>query len=174
MDNFKEKINDMWWATKAPFKTFGRGVKNLWTWRKIIWNDRQWDYAFFYDILYKKLEVMEEYFSTEENCWSVNHLKYAEDIKKTRLALKRLIDDDYSPYREMDKKWGEIEMWTTPTDREDLVECNIRRVKECNLADMEKCGKDTIKTVHAEEALRKQDLEYVFSRLSKHIRSWWD
>ena len=169
-----EKITEVWWDYTRPIRTFWYGIENLWSWKGVIWNDRQWDNGYFYDILYKKLTLMEEYYMDADSCWSANHLKYAEDIKKTRLALKRLIDDDYSPYKEMDKKWGEIEMWTTPTNREDLVECNIKREKECNLEDMEKCSKDTIKTVRAEEALKTQDLEYVFSMLRKHIRTWWD
>jgi hypothetical protein len=48
----KEWFNDLWddmmyWKTHyitSPLRGFTKGVSNLWRWRKIVWEDRWWDY----------------------------------------------------------------------------------------------------------------------------------
>ena len=39
------------------------GLSNFWKWRKVIYNDRDWDHYFIYEILKTKLENMSDHFS---------------------------------------------------------------------------------------------------------------
>jgi len=74
-------------------RQFKQGVKNLITWFPVIWQDKQWDYGYFYPILQKKLELMEKFFRTRS--YSVDGDKQADKIKYAILLLNRLIEDDY-------------------------------------------------------------------------------
>jgi hypothetical protein len=44
------------------FKEVIAGIKNLWKWRKVIYNDRDWDHWYIYEILKTKLQHQSEHF----------------------------------------------------------------------------------------------------------------
>jgi hypothetical protein len=69
------------------------GIKNLFVWFKIIWNDRWWDHYFFFIILHKKLSIMEKNFrkNGSHSCAEQD----ADKIKKCVLVIERLIKDNY-------------------------------------------------------------------------------
>ncbi|AZU99005.1 hypothetical protein pW2_229 [Bacillus phage pW2] len=77
-----------------------RTLRNLKNWLPIIVKDEQWDYGFFYDMLYKKLELKEEFFRSD-NPSSTDALESADQIKEVKDALKRLIDEDYITFAEL-------------------------------------------------------------------------
>ena len=83
-----------WWRTQ--WYNFNIGVKNIWSWLPVIYQDRWWDHSFLYPILRKKLSLMEEGFRKHGH--SVNSEKDADNIKKCVLLLDRLINDDYIDY----------------------------------------------------------------------------
>jgi hypothetical protein len=60
----------------SRINNFTTGLRNLWKWKKIIWQDRDWDYFFTYQILKKKLEFQRDHF--EQNGW---HDKSDNDVK---------------------------------------------------------------------------------------------
>jgi hypothetical protein len=83
------------------------GISNLWKWRKVIWNDRDWDWVYLSKIIIFKLEKMEA--STKH--WTVHRAE--RDAKEMRIvaeilrkinsgdieysALRAFVgDDDYS------------------------------------------------------------------------------
>jgi hypothetical protein len=76
-------------------RTTVRGIKNCLTWFYIIWNDRQWDYGFFFILLEKKLALMEKHWTSTSLCNYVGEATDLENIRKAREACKRLIKDDY-------------------------------------------------------------------------------
>ena len=69
------------------------GIKNLWKWRKVIWNDRDWDYGFLFKIMHAKLSFMQKEFETTNIC--VGQDKDAAQIKQTVELLYKLIADEY-------------------------------------------------------------------------------
>jgi len=152
-----------------------QGIINLYVWFPIIWNDRQWDQVWFYEMMYKKLDLMEKFYRSGKS-WKLHSNRTADEIMKTRLALKRLIDDDYSAWKRHEEKWGELELWTTPDTegRKHLVECNLNRTKVCNTESYEKERKESMRCYEHEEYLKLQDLEYVTQMIKKHVRGWWD
>jgi hypothetical protein len=58
--NFQESLEYFFWRIKEYFTDFWysskNGIRNYWTWRKIIWKDRWWDYSFFHNLLKFKLQ----------------------------------------------------------------------------------------------------------------------
>jgi len=64
--NIKEDVlfNIEWYYDhyiKQPYRTFETGIKNLWLWKRIIWNDRWWDYSFLDTIILFKLKDMSKH-----------------------------------------------------------------------------------------------------------------
>ena len=83
-----------------------QGFKNIWVWKKVIWNDRDWDWLFLIIILQFKLENMAKYQKTQG--MSVDHDKIAEQLHRTALACKRLMVEEYDkpdPIFLKDNKW---------------------------------------------------------------------
>lgn len=68
------------------------GIQNLIAYFPVIWKDRDWDGNYLLELLEKKLSRMEHSIG---NGPFVNSKKDGINIKKTRLAVKRLIDDNY-------------------------------------------------------------------------------
>lgn len=75
------------------FRNIDYGIMNLWQWKKVIWNDRLYDYEFLLIIMKKKLELMENHFRYDGHL--VDHVKDANNMKKLILTLDRLIKDEY-------------------------------------------------------------------------------
>lgn len=74
-------------------KNIIRGIKNIWKWLPIIWQDRDWDYGFMLKILVFKLENMEWFMRNKGMC--VPAVDIADEIKETLIIGKRLLDDNY-------------------------------------------------------------------------------
>jgi hypothetical protein len=68
----------------GPWKNFVNGIHNFKKYRKLIWNDRWWDYYFFMKMLRFKLKDMEEN-------WGKN-THYVGD-QNDKDILKKVIDD---------------------------------------------------------------------------------
>ena len=145
------------------------GIKNLVNWFPIIWNDRQWDHSFFYEIMRFKLNKMEKYL--RHNGHHIGSEKSANKIKVCVMLLNRLMEDNYHDliFRPHDKKWGESKMYVKD---DGYVEIDYPNVK----TDEDKVNqkKDFRNRMSGVEYLNKQDLDYLFSILNKHIRNWWD
>ena len=56
---------------------------NLWRWFPIIWNDRDWDHYFIFEVLKFKLKNMSDSF--EQNDW---HKECKTDVKKMHTCIK--------------------------------------------------------------------------------------
>ena len=92
-DSWKEKIEDFFKNTFVyPLKSFLKGIDNLIKWRKIIWQDRWWDYYFLLEILQFKLKDMEENWG--KNTHYVNDYKDKEIIKSLLEDLTWMLDNE--------------------------------------------------------------------------------
>lgn len=70
------------------------GLINLWNWRSIIWNDRDWDYYYLLVLLEYKLNNMSELFKNYGN--AVDSKVLAKKLKICSELVKRIKDDNYS------------------------------------------------------------------------------
>jgi hypothetical protein len=71
---------------KYRINKFITGIKNLWKWKKVIYQDRDWDYWFIYQILKTKLKFQEEHI--RKYGYHENSEKYADQIKKVILQIE--------------------------------------------------------------------------------------
>jgi hypothetical protein len=88
-----EKIVDLLRDTKY-------GLTNFWKWRKVIWNDRDWDWAYLYQAIEFKLLEMAKLHRKYGIC--VNAEEMAADMEKAARLLRRIYEDDYYP----DEEWN--------------------------------------------------------------------
>ena len=72
---------------KDFFRNIKHGLKNLYVWFPIIWNDRQWDFQSMLEILDKKLELM-----VNSNYCEDERYKY---LKIAHKLSKKVKNDEY-------------------------------------------------------------------------------
>lgn len=83
-----------------------RQIRNLIRWAPIIWNDRDWDYYFIYEILKQKLKHTEQYISKYGS-----HVNADIDAENIRTAIE-MIEKVQHEYH-VDKYLSEAKEWTT-------------------------------------------------------------
>jgi hypothetical protein len=127
-------------------------------WLPTIWNDRDYDYVYFFRLLEFKLTRM------KKDAELINDPQ----SEKIEYALKLLRRINSNPYYEIafmfeEDRWGKalyvngnryMEKAITDED-ERLARIDFR--KRCDRADY----------------LEDQDIEFLFKYLTKHIRCWW-
>lgn len=110
----------------------------------------------------------------EEDKLHMDHNRYANQIKKCRLLLQRVIKDDYSPMIEHYRKWGHSRYYQVPTDSSkewfSFVEFNDM-VK--SLKDKEAKDKEFKECILKDEYLKKQDMELFCKLFMKYYQGWW-
>lgn len=160
-----------------PFYDLGYGICNLWSYFHIIWNDRNWDSHYWLVLNEKKLGRMENMIRNH-GC----HLyaeKDADNIRKTRLAIKRIIDDDYheNAFKNHDKKWGESHFRFEPVDDDKCKGCSklfIDRDNANTEEEIEQQEREYLRLIKKPDYLKVQDLEYVTMMINKYLFHWWD
>ena len=83
-----ERIFIGWWWYGLKY-----GISNLISYFTLIWCDRDWDYHFWLKMNYKKLDRMEHLIRVHGS--HLYHERDADNIRKAKLALKRVLDDNY-------------------------------------------------------------------------------
>ena len=144
------------------FRNTKRGIHNLIKWRKIIWNDRNWDHYYIYSIWYKKFDNMEKFFNSDK-AWTAKSEGIAGQIHEVKLLCEKLMKDDYleealKPYEE---KYGDVELFKI-IDNE--LEYNV---DEETVSAHWKCGKLADKN-------REEDKNRMFDLLKLNIENFWD
>lgn len=154
------------------FSDIIEGIKNLWKWLPIVWKDRNWDQYYLYELLHFKLQNMERLHRNYS--YSLYADRTADQLKVCKLLLDRLIKDEYyeNTFRNHDKKWGRPKIRYEPVgDRYKKLVMYRKNVTEEN---EEQERKEFLRLCEHEHMLRKQDIEYLFKLMTKHIGRWWD
>ena len=152
---------------------FPAGLKNLYLWRKVIWQDRNWDHRYFYEILKHKLTLMEEHIRTKDR-----HTESQLEAQKIRTCLDmldRIIKDEYleACLVEHKKKWGGADYSFVPVgggcSRMVTTYPNANTKEEKELA-REEFGKASIDSF----ALKEKEIRTLFELIGNNIEGWWD
>lgn len=82
----RDRISTGWYNLKY-------GLQNLWRWRRVIWEDRDWDHMYLLIVMKKKIEQME----TTERKFSMHASapRHAQQLRVCRLLIGRIEEDDY-------------------------------------------------------------------------------
>lgn len=173
---YRTKISDRWnwWWYDIKY-----GVKNIFAYLPIIWRDRSWDYIWLMELIDKKLEGLEE--QKSKYSYELGAEKKVEEIHRTRLAIKRILEDKYydNVYQHHDEKWGEVEIDSQPSEWDEKGKPTMYRmyINRPNALTPEQIGQEAKEyrgLMKKPDTLQKQDYDYVFNMLRKHIRGWWD
>jgi len=100
-NKMEKKYNNWYWKLyrwckwKLPYqhKYFIYGVKNLWRWFWVIWNDRDWDHDFYWKITKKKISQMRDLHV--KNMRFVNTPREIEKMNVVLKLIERVQDDTY-------------------------------------------------------------------------------
>lgn len=87
-----------------------QGIKNLFYWLPVVWQDRQWDEHFLFLMLRHKLKAIETFFRSKDAVAIVAH-KDADHIHRCVLLLNRLIDSPYYDNVDNNEQWAGF-TWT--------------------------------------------------------------
>lgn len=127
-----------------------RSIRNLKNWLPVILKDEQYDYAYTYIVLHKKLELQEAFFRSDKTS-IMDAIEMADEIKPVKEALARLIEDDYLPDAFVNR--------VSQYDWKDVTEKLVREY-EAELTQLDK--------------QKEQDKELVFNTMRDQIEGWWD
>jgi hypothetical protein len=152
---------------------FPAGLKNLYLWRKVIWQDRNWDHSYIYKILRHKLALTEECIRTNDR-----HMDAQIEAQKIRICLDmldRIIKDEYLEACSVEhkKKWGEADYNFVPVEsgcsRMNVTYSNANTKEENELARKE-FGKAAIDSL----LLKEKEIRTLFKLIGNNIEGWWD
>ena len=100
--NKKRPLRDLWeeitWKYGCVihfFKDIRSFFRNLWFWRRTLWEDRWWDYTYIFCLLGRKFQQMEEGFLHKGV--SKDAEREARKIRICRLLCERISEADYEP-----------------------------------------------------------------------------
>jgi anaerobic selenocysteine-containing dehydrogenase len=171
------------WATDPAFKyiitptrRFVQRVVTVFRWLPVTFYDSQWDYCWIYNILHRKLTLMEKFFRSPR-AMSGSAEEDADDIHQCIEILERLMENDYAKdeFESYYAKWGEPNFRTVPIPNEkNFFRLNIDYPKEKTEEDSGKRIKEFDGLIGAEEDMRKQDIIDLFTKLQERIEFWWD
>ena len=145
-----------------------RSIVSVIKWFPIIWNDRNWDYSYLLLMLEHKLLNMEQYFRNDGHY--VGCEKDANTMKKTRLVIKRLIDDQYedTSFIEYYEKWSDPIFSIDENGRLCLTYAGSNpKQDEQRSSDYRQC---TAKMIN----LQEQDVNYLCDCVRKNLLKWSD
>ena len=101
----------------------------------------------------------------------------AAQIKICINLLDRLIKDEYDErsFKKYYERWGKPKFnWIPLHDKNECSMLDITHDKVKTEKDKKQERKDFLKAGDHERNMRKQDIEYLFNYMNKHIEGWWD
>lgn len=179
-----EKVK-LWWKFEGQYlwHDFKHGINNLIKWFPIIWKDRNYDYAYIYDILKTKLEFQSKYIG-ERNIHTrakldAKHMKYC-------AALIEKVKSEYYIMEPYDYQKNEF-VFKPLNDGSDCSELLINeksenlddyfkrysRIHKIVMKDSDELSKREIarKIAHINQERAKK---LMFKILEERIEAWWD
>jgi hypothetical protein len=122
----KSKFNDLIEVLRYQVRAFKKGILNLWTWKKIIWKDRDWDHRYIFEILKFKLELQAKGIETRNI--HTHALQDAQKIK-TCARLTNLIKEEFYSCEYLDYAENEISFIPSKSFP-DMSELKITEISE--------------------------------------------
>jgi hypothetical protein len=101
-DSFAESLKRLAWHESGIYKAYSLFrydiplfLKNIWRFRKVLWNHRWWDYRFTLEALHTSLSIMEEGMSTKGMEVPQTRDKKVNMMRRALSLIKNKIDDNY-------------------------------------------------------------------------------
>ena len=198
MENEKLNIFDkisLWWRFEARYyhKDFVQGVKNLVKWFPTVWKDRDYDQAYIYTILSKKLEFQSKYIGDRD--FHTRAKRDAEIMKTCVRLISKVKNEDYGmeylEYHETKHKFVETDElykgektfeWVCDELSENFDEYfkkyprQYKRVLSGEVNRFKRDGEKDKKLIAMEIAHENQERcrKLLFKIMEENIERWWD
>lgn len=181
-----ERLQDIW-ETIVDFpsniwyeiRTFLDNVRRLYSWSRIIWNDRDWSDHYLLIIIRKKLVSIHQDSKTWNWVGSEQQTKILQQCINDIDVLLEYSDGDMlncvkEEYKQFTDKYGDLTMWDVPIKDGDMYECHLAYSK-CTTNEMAQQADQRM-----DELYKLQDERYkqIHNRFWNTIRDnhncWWD
>jgi hypothetical protein len=187
-----ESVYSFYWINLGwRFRGFWLGIKNLWRWFPVIWEDRDWDDYFIWEILKTKLKYQSDYIGS-----SGNHISAKYDAQRMMLCV-RLIEKiqvdfyacEYMDYNQLEYNFSPVE------DQTGYLKLDIQVMSE-NYYEYLAKHRASVRKVLADKKQHKFKLDgdddkeklamnvayynekkakdLLFKILNRDIKNWWD
>lgn len=111
-DTFFKSLKVMRWHNSFIYKTYDlfatdipHFFKNIWRFRKVLWNFRWWDYRYIIETLYTSVSIMEKNFTEQGHEIESSRNKKTAKMRRSLEIMKHILDDNYIDIAE--EKLGE-------------------------------------------------------------------
>jgi hypothetical protein len=118
----------LWWEHNGKYLhlNFKRGIKNLWYWLPIIWEDRNFDHQYIFDILSHKLKAQSAYIGGRD---IHQNAKRDAEVMMTCVRLIEKVSSEWYSMEYMD--YHKTKHWFEPVeDNANLSEWKERQLEE--------------------------------------------
>lgn len=173
-----KKTADFFNKVVYPFRNIYVNIKRIISWIPILWNNYDWDYIYFLDVMKFKLEKMYTFY-TSGSAYSISSSPIAKDIKLAIVLINRIDKNSYvdKMHEDHDEKWGKLKLEFRKTeDNPHLSTLVFSRSKlDKNARKMVEQERKEFKAIYEHgERMLNQDIEYLFKHIAKNLRRWWD
>ena len=172
---YDTKLWKVWAAVRYDIPLF---FKNIWRFRKELYNHQWWDYRFTLEMLYRSLSIMVAKLETDGIEEDGSRGKKVQKIKRALELLKHKLDDDYVNRAEME--FGELPH--NPFEFEKMEDGNYLLVDNDTPAER-KHAKSVYKRARQIEDTEWKELWNIFKGEKfttienfdgSDLRGWWD
>ena len=117
----------LWWNHDGRYlyKNIKRGIKNIWYWFPIIWEDRNWDSLFIFTILSHKLKTQSEYIGGGD---IHQNTKRDAEVMMVCVRLIEKVQDEWYSMEYMD--YHKTKHWFEPVDKEGYSTWESKQIGE--------------------------------------------
>jgi hypothetical protein len=146
-------------------------VRRILHWLPILWRDRWWDSCFLLEVMAAKLRYDAARY-TKSGC-HVGNERRAKQMHTAAALCERLSQQEYTSPWDAEETAAGNRFW-------DYMSSNERHMGSLIYYSSEGYVKDRRLSQAADwarerhDAMRDQDLEYLFRLFQKHLFSWWD
>lgn len=166
------------------FLDLGRRIKNLWRWLPIVWNDRDWDDGFIFEVLKFKLKNTADY--TEQREWFVG---YEHEVSRMRLCVKLIerVQEEWYGMEYFDYHTSTFEFIPIHYNKDsyemysEIIEDNLdgyfKKYPLVYKRVVAKLGSDSNRiliAIHMGHKNHERAKRLLFNTLNKHIENWWN
>ena len=184
-DSFFKSLKTLKWQQRLVYRSYSffryrlpGFIKNVWSFRRELWDHRWWDYSFTLRMLKRSLEIQEQGLSSMGIEESLSLEKKLRKMRRAIELLKNKIEDNYISRTEEiygEVYLGELEFEETDNGKYALVDEETEEQKEHNRL--------VFKKSHELEAKEWKELWQIIQGKKykeykdwdgSDLRSWWD
>jgi hypothetical protein len=168
----RKKISDFRESFGWDLLNFFKWVQKSWEYALFLRNDRDYDWTYILKLLEFKLARTRKCI---EQGYHTNAKRDAHNIRVAELLIQRIVKDEYAQkqWNDHDAKWGELEIRFGKSDGFS-VPLKFHRERMITEEDEERESRELIRIYEFEDQLKKYDVEYLFTIMRRHLRTWWE